>query len=76
MNRIFPPQLNFTDSGALTQTINFTNDDMTNTTWDLPDPLIDWLPYKIEKYIPSGLALENSPASTTYFMSPRFSKPT
>jgi len=25
----------------------------TTYTFELPDPLIDWLPYKIEKYLPT-----------------------
>ena len=37
---------NWTD----TQTLNL---DCSTTTLELPDPLIDWLPYKWEKYLPT-----------------------
>ena len=30
-----------------------TVDTAATTTWDFPDPLIDWLPYKWEKYLPT-----------------------
>lgn len=43
---------NFTTSTASTDTITLDAGSNT-TTWDLPDPLIDWFPYKWKKYIPT-----------------------
>jgi len=42
---------NFVYNTAGPQTITF--DTNTNSTWDLPDPLIDWIPYKWKKYFPT-----------------------
>ena len=40
------------DSGT---NLTFATDDYPSTTLtvELPDPLIDWLPYKFKKYIPA-----------------------
>jgi len=40
---------------SLTDTTNdtITFDKLGVTTWSLPDPLIDWLPYKWKKYLPT-----------------------
>ena len=40
-------------SGNTTTDFSHTVDMATTTTWDLLDPLIDWLPYKWDKYIPT-----------------------
>ena len=40
------------DTGT-SNNFTFNTDDIPITTIELPDPLIDWLPYKIEKYIPT-----------------------
>ena len=48
---------NFTSSSdTCYNTSGITGDlvfDTTTTTWDLPDPLIDWFPYKWKKYLPT-----------------------
>jgi len=46
----------FTNSASGNTTTDFidtTDIGITTVTLDLPDPLIDWLPYKWEKYFPS-----------------------
>jgi len=40
-------------SGNTNTTFATQVDAVATTTWDYPDPLIDWLPYKWEKYIPT-----------------------
>lgn len=50
MNRL---QFNQFDIGDATSNFDFQFADTTTTTWTLPDPLIDWLPYKWKKYIPT-----------------------
>ncbi len=42
---------NTDSSTASTNTISI--DTLNNTTLELPDPLIDWLPYKWKKYLPT-----------------------